>query len=93
MGWLRVEDEEVGGDVYPVLVESILHVWEDLGLREDEFCMGDADGMGEFGARVGGVCAYAATAGADDGEDEEGVEERVEAVDADCIIWFEAGVF
>ena len=58
--------------------------------------MRNADGMGKLRGRVGWVGAYAETAGADDGEDQERVEERVEAVNAYCVagletVGFEAG--
>ena len=50
-----------------------------------------ADGMGELMRCVGRVRADGEAARADDGEDEERVEQAVEAVDADCVAGLEAG--
>jgi len=56
LGGEGVEDEEVCADVDVVLAKGGLHVLEDFGLGEDEFGLGDADGVGEFGGGVRGVC-------------------------------------
>ena len=67
-GW-SVEDEEAFADVDIVGSEGVEHVREDLWFGEDEFDVGDADGVGKLGGRVGWVCADTETTGADYGED------------------------
>ena len=84
-----VEDEDAGvRDA--VFVAGLLHVGQDLGLGDEEFDAGGADGVGEFVGLVGGVGAGEDAAEGDDAVGDDGVVDLGGELSASALVQMHA---